>query len=206
MARQRFDDLAANIVPAVAKGERWVPGVDLAQVAALLELPFDPQPALPAPELVRRLQHTLATALRLLRQFPAANLQDRLPNRDRTCLALANHIVEIAAGYLQVVAGRAFDAELSAAVPAVEYAPQALAERALTVQATLASPANPERVVETFFGPTTLHQVLERCAWHAAQHTRQLAMLLLRLGIEPDQPLADADLAGLPVPANVWDA
>ena len=183
-----------------------MPGVDLAQVAALLQLPFDPQPALPAPELVRRLQHTLATAIRLLRQFPPANLQDRLPNRDRTSLALANHIVEIAAGYLQVAAGRAFDAEVSAAVPAVEHQPLALAEKAGAVRATLDSPAEPERVVETFYGPTTLHQVLERCAWHAAQHTRQLAMLLLRLDIEPDQPLVEADLAGLPVPANVWDA
>ena len=182
-----------------------MPGVDLAQVAALLQLPFDPQPALPPDVLVSRMQNTLATAIRLLRQFPTTSLQSKLPKRDRTCLALANHIVEIAAGYLQVDAGRTFDAAVSAAVPATELSPPDLSERARAVQAALTSPARPERTVETFFGPTTLHQVLERCTWHTAQHTRQLAMLLVRLGVDPDQPLTATDLEGLPVPANVWD-
>ena len=31
-------------------------------------------------------------------------------------------------------------------------------------------------------------------------------MLLGRLGIEADRPLAAADLDGLPIPTNVWDA
>ena len=192
-------------MPAVARDDRWVPGVDLAQVAALLELPFNPQPALAPEVLVERLRHTLATAVRLVRQFPVAHLQDKLPRRDRTCLALANHVVEIGAGYLQVQAGRAFDGAISEAVPAIELDPLALADRAQTVQAALDIPAAPTRKVETFYGATTLHQVLERCAWHAAQHTRQLAALLERLHVEPDRPLDEEDLAGLPVPANVWD-
>ena len=144
--------------------------------------------------------------MRLVQQLPLAHLHDKLPNRDRTCLGLANHIVEIAAGYLQVEAGRSFDAAVSAALPSVELPPLALAERARSLQAALGSPANPERSVEAFYGSTTLHQVLERCTWHAAQHTRQLAMLLERLGIEADRPLAAADLDGLPIPTNVWDA
>ena len=174
-------------------------------MAALLELSFNPQPALPPEVLVERLRNTLATAVRLVRQFPVAHLGDKLPRRDRTCLALANHVVEIGAGYLQVQAGRAFDAVISEAVPAVELIPSALADRAQAVQAALDNPATPTRKVETFYGVTTLHQVLERCAWHAAQHTRQLAALLEQMHIEPDRPLDERDLAGLPVPANVWD-
>jgi len=40
--------------------------------------------------------------------------------------------------------------------------------------------------------------------WHSAQHTRQLAMMLESHGIVPDRPLTAADLAGLPVPDDVW--
>jgi hypothetical protein len=47
--------------------------------------------------------------------------------------------------------------------------------------------------------------VLERTAWHAAQHTRQLIIMLESHGITPDRPLTNDDLAGLPVPDEVWD-
>ena len=50
-----------------------------------------------------------------------------------------------------------------------------------------------------------MHDVLERTAWHAAQHTRQLALILDTYGIVPIDPLTAADLEGLPVPDEVWD-
>ena len=208
-ARRRFAALGLADVPAVAADGRTAPGVDLAQVAALLDLPFAATaPLLPSPVLVERLRHALATAMRLTAQLPPAGLAARLPNRDRTCLGLANHIVEIAACYLQVTAGEPFDAKTSAAVADRELAPPALERRCAEVLLALATaqPAAPETPVSAFFGTTTLHWVLERCAWHVAQHTRQLAMMLTRLGIAPAQPLGDADLAGLPLPAAVWDA
>ena len=194
-------------MPAVAANGRAVPGVDLAQVAALLELPFSPAPpALSPSALSERLRHALATAMRLTAQFPPASLAAKLPNRDRTCLGLANHIVEIAAGYLQVAAGKPFDVATSAAVPRRELPPGALASRCADVAGELASTATPAHtVVPAFYGETTLHAVLERCAWHVAQHTRQLAMMLANQGIPPAQPLEEADLAGLPLPAAVWD-
>jgi hypothetical protein len=47
--------------------------------------------------------------------------------------------------------------------------------------------------------------VLERTAWHPAQHTRQLMLILDTLDIEPDGRLTAADLAGLPLPDKAWD-
>jgi hypothetical protein len=59
--------------------------------------------------------------------------------------------------------------------------------------------------VQTYYGTRPFHEVLERTAWHAAQHTRQVMLMLGSHGIEPDGPLTAADLEGLPVPHEVWD-
>jgi len=156
---------------------------------------------------VSRLRHTLATATRLFGQVPENHLADRLPNRDRTLLGLANHIVEIGAVYLRVESGEAFDTQTADATPAVECDREALRKRSQDVEVTLTGAgATPDRAVLTYFGDSTQHRVLERCTWHAAQHTRQLAMMLERLGIEPDRPLGADDLEGLPLPTAVWDA
>ena len=56
-----------------------------------------------------------------------------------------------------------------------------------------------------YYGDVTLHEVLERTAWHSGQHTRQLMLTLEKLGSTPDGPLTDADFAGLPMPKGVWD-
>lgn len=161
---------------------------------------------MPAEVLIRRLRHVLATATRLATQFPVDRLTDRLPNRDRTVVALANHIVEIAAGYLLVEAGRPFDAAVAGAIPDRELDLNDLATRSTSVRARLAAlrPA-PDDEVETQHGTSNRHRVLERCTWHAAQHTRQLAFMLERFGIEPDGPLTATNLTGLPLPVAVWD-
>jgi hypothetical protein len=45
---------------------------------------------------------------------------------------------------------------------------------------------------------------LERTAWHAAQHLRQLYVFLGWMGIAPDHPLTEEDFEGLPLPNAIW--
>ena len=202
-ARAAFYALGADSVPIVAEGGRFVPGIDLGLVAEFLQLSYDPEPALPVDVLIARLGHTLATATRLTAQIPCGNLGDKLPNRDRTLLSLANHIVQIAGGFIKVAAGREYT---RSAISGNRLDRDALAERSHAVETDLSGlVVDPSSRVATYYGTTTLHGVLERCAWHAAQHTRQLAMVLEGSGIEPDEPLGSDDLAGLPLPEEVWD-
>ena len=56
-----------------------------------------------------------------------------------------------------------------------------------------------------YYGTQTLHEFLERTVWHAGQHTRQLQLAVERLGLRVDPPLSAQDLAGLPLPENIWD-
>ena len=190
-------------MPIVASGDRFVAGIDLGLVSEFLQIPYDSEPALPVEELKDRLAHILATATRLTGQIPFENLTDKLPNRDRTLLSLANHIVQIAVGFVDMAAGRQGTVR---AGRGTDLDRDALAERSRTLADEVAGLVlDPSRRVSTYQGPFTMHGALERCAWHTAQHTRQLAMVLEGLGIKPDAPLGAEDLAGLPVPEKVWD-
>lgn len=181
-------------------------GVDLRAVAELVGVPFQASPALPVEELKQRLRAALEIATRLASEFPPERLQDKLPRRNRTCLGLANHVVEIAVVFLRVCAGASFDVVASAAVPKTELSVADLRVRSKTVALQLEEvEVQGSRVVETFFGPQPLHLVLERCAWHTMQHARQLEMMLARTSAEPSEPIPSQLLADLPLPQAVWD-
>ena len=191
---------------AVAGAKEFAFGVDLRAVAELVGVPFQASPALPVEELKHRLGAAVETATQLAGEFPPDRLQDKLPRRNRTCLALANHVVEIAAAFLRVCGGAAFDVEASAAIPPTELGVADLRVHSKAVVLHLVEArVQGSRIVETFFGPQPLHLVLERCAWHTMQHTRQLEMMLAHTGNVPSQPIPPNLLADLPLPQAVWD-
>ncbi|OYV37369.1 MAG: hypothetical protein B7Z80_13065 [Rhodospirillales bacterium 20-64-7] len=59
--------------------------------------------------------------------------------------------------------------------------------------------------VQTYYGPQSLHELMERTTWHCGQHVRQWFMLLDIAGIAPAATLDSAAFAGLPMPSSVWD-
>ena len=211
-AAARLRALGLRSVPVVAlanaaEGEKgFAFGVDLRAVAELVGVPFQSSPALPVEELKHRLGAAVETAMRLASEFPPDRLQDKLPLRNRTCLALANHIVEIAAVFLRVCGGASFNVGASSAIPQTEHGVADLRVRSRALAQQLdAVEMQGSRIVETFFGPQPLHLVLERCAWHTMQHARQLEMMLTRTGVAPSEPIPPHLLANLPLPQAVWD-
>lgn len=188
-----------------------MPGVDLGRVAEFLGLDYHRVPALAADVLVERYQRVLDAAVRFVGQIPPERLHDRLPDRDRTYLALGNHLVQIACDFLAVTRGAALTGRRAESVPETEREPVDLKAVASEVKGGLVAwmqvvgSEELERTVVTYFGPQTLHQVLERAVWHSAQHARQLMMVLEMLGIPADEPLTEKDFAGLPMPEKVWD-
>jgi hypothetical protein len=208
---ERLANAGIRGLPVVSRGHEFIYGVDLSRVAELVGQAYDAIPALSADVLVARYQRVLDAALRFARQIPINNLNDRLPHRDRSFLTLVNHLVQIADDYLEIAAGADFAGRLAASLPEPNLAVAALESRSLELRRRLAHwldhahEADLQRTVTTYFGDQTLHQVLERCVWHSAQHARQLMMVLEGLDIDADQPLQLADLSGLPMPKNVWD-
>ncbi len=204
--------LGARSVPVVSRGEAFVFAQSIRDVAAFLGLDAAAGPELTPQQLVERLDRVLAAAQRYAVQMPEVELDTELPNRPRTYRMLLHHIFRIPDAFLEMTRGVPLDYQMLVAPPPAEMRTGGdLAAYGAEVRHGVGAwwqarddKACTERV-PTYYGEQPLHEVLERTTWHPCQHVRQVMSLLERLDIRPDRPLTEADLAGLPLPQEVWD-
>jgi len=205
--------LGARSVPVVARDGRFVYAQVISEVIAFLGLNEAGGPVLAPAALAERAQVVLGTAARLVRQLPDAALENVLPNRPRSWRVLAHHVFQIPVAFLEMEEkGTRLEYEVMVAPPPEDMTTgAAIAEFGEAVRARLAhwwarrSGADFTQRVETYFGGTSRHEMLERTVWHSAQHVRQLAALLASIGIAPDRPLGAAEIRDLPLTDRIWD-
>jgi uncharacterized damage-inducible protein DinB len=208
-ARAALDRLGIPLVPAVVAGDRHVHGWNPTALAALLGVAYVEPPRLPPAELARRLDRVLRGAGRALAQVPPDRLDERpASGRERSVRQLAFHLFRVGQAYPDAMAAGHLPQEwLQEQVSPQRREPAALlaygASVRTAVAAFLAHPGAVDGRVETYYGPQTAHQLLERTTWHAAQHLRQLYAFLERCGVSPEAPLGEADWAGLPLPREL---
>ena len=206
--------LGLRLVPIVARGSDWANGAVFRDVARVAGFDWQPHTPLDPATLIVRLNTILTAAQRFMNQIPENQLDSMLPDRPRSYRQLAYHIFQIPRVFLDHVehdTPYTYEALVSH-LPEVLATRQDLSEFAHGVtdrinlwwthkgQAT--DFTQPGKV---YYGEVTLHEVLERTAWHSGQHTRQLMLTLESIGIKPDQPLTTADFSGLPMPREIWD-
>jgi hypothetical protein len=213
--RERLLKFGVRNVPVVAKGEHYVFGQNLEDVAEFVGLQGTGHTPLPPDQLIAKWTNVLRAAQRLVRQIPDEKMADRvIPNRDRPIRLLAHHVFRIGEAFLETAIDGVEYAVQAANVPPAEgtfatgkeiarYGDEVIA-RLEKWWARLADKSASQQL-PTFYGPQPLHQVLERSTWHSAQHGRQLAHVLERYGIVPDRPLTQQDLAGLPLPERLFE-
>lgn len=198
-------------MPVVSRGERFVFAQSIGDVAAFLDLDVDATPKLSPDELIGRLDTVLSAAARHCRRMPDTELATELPNRPRSYRVLMHHIFRIPEAFLEATRGETLSHDMLVAPPPEMATAGDIAAYGDAVRCRVLAwwEAFEEKdcaePFPTYYGVPPLHEVLERTAWHAAQHVRQLESLLEGLGIEPDRPLTAADLAGLPLPEKIWD-
>lgn len=198
-------------VPAVAVGDQAVHGWNPEGFARLLGVAWRPPERLAPRELAARLDRILDTAERLVRQIPAASIEWKPPERDRSLRDLAYHTFRLSLAFVDAMdRGELPERWLGeTAPPAIADGPDVARYGAL-VRGRLAGwfegAADDEyaRVIAVYYGPQSAHELLERTAWHAAQHVRQLHALLERLGLTPAAPLPLDAFEGLPLPDALW--
>ena len=167
--------------------------------------------------LVSRLDRLLAVARALVAAIPAARIADTIPARPRSYADIAYHIGMIVQGFLDAAdperEGELTFAHFERRPPADAADPASLAAWLEACRAALLdwwrvhAQLPPGRELRTYYGERPQHEVLERTAWHVAQHCRQLDYIVAEvLKLETAPRLRPVDLAGLPVPGQVWDA
>ncbi len=209
-AMQTLAALGARSIPVVTLGNEFVFAQDMEVLANFVGIELK-RTMLPMHELVSRIDLLLAADQRYLLQLPGSVLFLNLPGRERSYLDLAFHAFTIPLAFLDAARGK----ELTFAH--FERFPDAdmrTADKVIAFGASVREEVNewwrlehkniPETVL-TYYGEHSSHSVLERTAWHTAQHVRQLMQLVSHQGLEPDGPLGESELSGLPLPEEVYD-
>jgi len=200
-------------VPVVARDGRFVYAQVISEVTAFLGLKESGAPVLGPAALAARADVVLGTAARLVRQLPDAALGNVLPNRPRSWRVLAHHVFQIPVAFLEMEEkGTRLEYEVMVAPPPEDMRTsasiadfgEAVRERFARWWARSAGADFTQRV-DTYFGGTSRHEMLERTVWHAAQHVRQLAALLESIGVAPERPLGAAEIRDLPLTDRIWD-
>jgi hypothetical protein len=200
-------------VPVVARDGRFVYAQVISEVIEFLGLKEAGGPVLAPAALAARADVVLGTAARLVRQVPDAALANVLPNRPRSWRVLAHHVFQIPVAFLEMEEkGTRLEYEVMVAPPpedrttgaAIAGFGEAVRERFAGWWARRSGADFTQRV-DTYFGGTSRHEMLERTVWHSAQHVRQLAALLESIGIAPDRPLGAAEIRDLPLTDRIWD-
>lgn len=204
--------LGARSVPVVSRGDRFVFAQSLTDVVEFLALDVRLHERLSPQALVDRIGIVLPAAARYVVQLPDEWLERPFRDRARPIRVLAHHVFRIPEAFLEAVRGLELTYDLIMQEPAPSMRTGGdIARYGAEVLARVGEwwEGCPDRscqgLLDTYFGRHTVHEVLERTAWHSAQHTRQIMLILDTLGIEPDIRLNAADLAGLPLPEKAWD-
>ena len=213
---EAMQDLArwgVKTVPVVSRGDEYVFAQALEDVSRFVGTKFDSNRLAPE-ELMRKWLHVLRSAQRHARQIPAAKLHERAtPGRDRSIGTLAYHVYQIPDAFLQAIQdgvpnmATVYDTPLPAAVktPADVVAYGSKMENRLQAWWSALPDKSCRQKVHTYYGDRPLHELLERCTWHSAQHARQIISVLEGFGVKPNGPLTAADYAGLPLPKGLWE-
>ena len=211
--RSEMARLGARSIPIVSRGSDFVFAQNLKEVARFVGLDAHGGPALSPSELVATMDKVLTTTLRLIVQMPADKLQTNLPKRERSYRVLCHHVFGIPDAFLSAQDGAKFTYEELVAEPddsmqttdQIATYGRGVRERFLAWWDGLED-VSCTRTIDTYYGDQSVHDLLERTVWHSTQHSLQVQALLEDMGITPDGPLSDADVAGLPLPSHVWDA
>ena len=204
--------LGAKSVPVVARGDEFVFAQNLSDLAVFVGVERDAR-TLTAADLVAKIDRVLAVAQAHARQLPDDVLNTELPGRDRTYRDLAYHIFVIAQAFLEAGRGGELTFDFFERRPPENIASGAdVADFGAAIRQdvqawwrdTGAGSTFPA-AMKTYYGDQSPDDLLERTAWHAAQHTRQLEAVLDGQGILLDDRLSENDLADLPLPDHVYD-
>ena len=202
--------LGARSVPVLARGTKFTFGQSTRQIVDFLGLNENSGPQLSTKELAERVDKFMSAALELIPLMPYDRLGTHVPGRPRSYRTLAFHLFRVVDAFLGANQGTKLVQTMFREEPGADADGATLVAYGEKVRRHFADwwaggDTSPGKMLDTYYGPQSLHELMERTTWHCGQHVRQYMMLLDKEGIAHGTPLAAADFAKLPMPQNVWD-
>lgn len=202
--------LGLRTVPVLSRGDKYTLGQSTKQIVEFLGLTEKSAPELSPGELQARLDKFMTAALELLPLMPGDRLDAHVPGRPRSYRSLGFHLFRVVDAFLDANQGITLVQSMFREEPAADADTATLVAYGTKVRQRFrdwwaSGETAGTRTLDTYYGPQSLHELLERTTWHSGQHVRQYMMLLEREGQSHNRPLVPADFARLPMPQNVWD-
>jgi hypothetical protein len=206
----QLQKLGLRTVPVLSRGDKYIFGQNTQQIIDFVGLNEDGGPQLSVDQLNARVDKFMSAAIELFPLMPYDRLGTHVPGRPRSYRTLAFHLFRVVDAFIGTNEGIPLLKEMFAEEPAADAATDVLVAYGKQVQKRYRgwwarNDHAASKTLDTYYGPQTLHELLERTTWHCGQHVRQYMMLLEKEGASHRRPLVDADFAKLPMPQNVWD-
>ena len=202
--------LGVRSVPVLSRGDKYIFGQSTKQIVEFLGLGEKSGPELSTDELAARVTKFMDAALELIPLMPADRLDIHVPGRPRSYRTLAFHLFRVVDAFLDTNENITLVQAMFREEPAPDANTAALVAYGTKVRDRFrawwqAGDTAPSKTLQTYYGPQSLHELMERTTWHSGQHVRQYMMLLEKEGVTHHRPLVASDFAKLPMPQNVWD-
>ena len=201
--------LGVRSVPVLSRGDEYTFGQSTRQIVDFLGLTEKSGPELSTDELAARVTKFMDAALELIPLMPADRLGTHVPGRPRSYRSLAFHLFRVVDAFLDANEDVTLVQAMFREEPAADAGTEALVAYGTKVRdrfrAWWQAGTAPSKILQTYYGPQSLHELMERTTWHCGQHVRQYMMLMEKEGVTHHRPLVAADFARLPMPQNVWD-
>jgi hypothetical protein len=202
--------LGVRSVPVLSRGDKFTFGQSTKQIVDFLGLHEKSGPELSTEELAARVDKFMGAALELIPLMPYGRLDTHVPGRPRSYRTLAFHLFRVVVAFLDANEGTTLVQAMFREEPAPDADTATLVAYGEKVRARFRDwwgkgDTSPTKSLPTYYGPQTLHELMERTTWHSGQHVRQYMMLLEKEGVAHHRPLDAGDFAKLPMPQNVWD-
>jgi hypothetical protein len=197
-------------VPVLSRGDKYTFGQSTKQIVDFLGLNERTGPELSTDELAARVDKYMGAALELIPLMPADRLGIHVPGRPRSYRTLVFHLFRVVAAFLDANQGKSLEQAAFREEPAADADTAALVAYGESVRRRFKDwwnkgDTDPAKPLPTYYGPQSLHELMERTTWHCGQHVRQYMMLLEKEGVAHPAPLKPPDFTRLPFPQNVWD-
>ena len=202
--------LGARSVPVLSRGDKFTFGQSTKQIVDFLGLNEKSGPELSTDELAARVDKYMGAALELIPMMPHDRLGTFVPGRPRSYRTLGFHLFRVVAAFLDANEGTtlvqaAFREEPPAGADTATLVAYGESVRQRFKDWWAKGDTAPVKVLPTYYGSQSLHELMERTTWHCGQHVRQYMMLLEKEGVSHHTPLKAPDFTKLPFPQNVWD-